>query len=67
MVECNYQVFDPAGELVFRAPERLRYDRTVERSLLESGYSIRLNGAKISLRQLRKEADCHGSLRTGSQ
>ena len=59
MDECVYQVFNPAGELVFRAPERLRYDRTVERSLLESGYSIRLNGAKLSLRQLRKETDCH--------
>lgn len=59
MDECTYQVFNPTGELVFRAPERLRYDRNVERSLLESGYTIRLTGAKLSLRQLRKEADCH--------
>ena len=62
MDECNYHVFNPSGDLVFRAPERLRYDRTVERSLLESGYTIRLNGAKLSLRQLRKEAD----FRTGA-
>lgn len=67
MDECNYQVFNPAGELVFRAPERLRYDRRVERLLLESGYVIRLNGAKLSLRQLRKETDCHAGVRTGSQ
>lgn len=57
MDECNYHVINPSGELVFRAPERLRYDRKVERLLLESGYTIRLNGAKISLRQLRREAD----------
>ena len=55
MMECSYQVFNPQGECIMGAPEKCRYPKHIELSLLEAGYSIRLNGKRITKTELRKE------------
>lgn len=53
--ELPYQVYDPQGVGIMEAPEKCRYPRRIELSLLEAGYSIRLNGKRITKTELRKE------------
>lgn len=55
MAELVYQVFNPQGVCVMEAPESCRYPRLVELSLLEAGYTIRLNGKRITKTETRKE------------
>ena len=55
MSELAYQVFNPQGECVMEAPESCRYSRLVELSILDAGYSIRLNGKRITKAEARKE------------
>lgn len=55
MKELPYQVFNPDGVGIMQAPEKCRYPRRIELSLLEAGYSIRLNGKRITKTELRKE------------
>lgn len=49
----SYQVFDNDGRMVFHAPPSCRYDKGTERQLLESGHTIRLNGRKISKKEVK--------------
>lgn len=56
MKALPYQVFNPDGVGIMQAPEKCRYPRRVELSILEAGYSIRLNGKRITKTELRKEA-----------
>lgn len=56
MKELPYQVYDPQGVGIMEAPEKCRYPKHIELSLLEAGYSIRLNGKRITKTELRKEA-----------
>ena len=51
-MEYNYRVFNRDGRLVMQAPEICRYDKKTERSLLESGHKIRLNGRVISKKEV---------------
>jgi hypothetical protein len=55
MAVLNYQVFGPAGSCLMEAPESCRYPRKIELSLLEAGYTIRLNGKRITKADIRKE------------
>lgn len=50
-----YQVFNPSGQCVMCAPECCRYLRKVELSILEAGYTIKLNGKRITKTEVRKE------------
>ena len=50
----NYQVFDSNGRLVLQATEACRYDKQTERQLLESGYTIKLNGRKITKKEVKE-------------
>lgn len=50
-----YQVFNPSGQCVMCAPEICRYPRSVELSILEAGYTIKLNGKRITKSEIRKE------------
>ena len=55
-MERLYEVIPPAGQpggLI--APACCRYDRKTELSLLEAGYTIRLQGKKITKTEIRKE------------
>ena len=56
MMEYSYEVIPPAGNpggLI--APASCRYGRKTELSLLEAGYTIRLQGKKITKTEIRKE------------
>lgn len=55
MEELPYQVFNPQGVGIMQAPEKCRYPRRVEISILEAGYTIRLNGKRITKTEARKE------------
>lgn len=50
----NYQVFDSTGRLVLQAVADCRYDKQTERQLLESGYTIKLNGRKIMKKEVKE-------------
>lgn len=55
-MELPYQVINPAGTVVLQAPESCRSSRRVELLQLESGYTIRLHGRRITKTELRKLA-----------
>lgn len=54
-MELPYQIFDSCGRRVMHASESCRYPRSVELSILESGYAIKLNGKRITKTEIRKE------------
>ena len=60
MKELPYQVFNPQGVGIMEAQEKHRYSRRIELSILEAGYSIRLNGKRITKTELRKDAKTDG-------
>ena len=49
----TYQVVDPNGKTVLQAEESCRYSKEVELGLLKHGYTIRLNGKKITKKELK--------------
>lgn len=55
MEDLPYQVFNPHGVCIMQAPEKCRYSRRVELSILEAGYTIKLNGKRITKADVRKE------------
>lgn len=58
--ETNYKVYDRDGKLVMSAPEELRYPREIELSILNAGYTIKLNGKRITKKETREgERDIH--------
>lgn len=54
-MDLPYQVINPAGVCVMHAPEGCRYPRRVELDLLDAGYTIKLNGKRITKTEVRKE------------
>ena len=48
-----YQVSDPDGNTVLQATESCRCSKEVELGLLKHGYTIRLNGKKITKKELK--------------
>lgn len=54
-MELPYQVISPSGQLVMEAPESCRYPRRIELDMLEAGYTIKLNGKRITKTDIRKE------------
>lgn len=50
-MDLPYQVIDPNGNTVLQADESCRYSKEVELGLLKHGYTIRLNGKKITKRE----------------
>lgn len=55
MEDLPYQIFNPSGQCVMHAPESCRYPRRIELDMLEAGYTVRLNGKKITKAEVRKE------------
>lgn len=49
-----YQVIDPDGNTVLQAAESCRYSKEVELGLLKHGYTIRLNGKKITKKEAQR-------------
>ena len=55
MEDYPYQVINPSGKIVMTSASNCRYSRRQELLLLENGYTIRLNGKKLTKAELRKE------------
>lgn len=55
ITDYPYQVFSPTGQPLMEAPVSCRYPRKVELSILDAGYTIKLNGKRITKAELRKE------------
>lgn len=53
-MDLNYQVVDPNGKTVLQAEESCRYSKEVELGLLKHGYTIRLNGKKITKKEAQR-------------
>ena len=53
MVEYPYQVINPAGETVLQS--KVRHSPRIEIDHLEHGYTIRLDGKKLTKTDIRKE------------
>lgn len=53
-MEYPYEVINPEGTVVLRAPENCRYARSTEQHLIEAGYIIRLYGRKITRTEIKK-------------
>lgn len=54
-MELPYQVINPSGQPVMESPESCRYPRRIELDMLDAGYTIKLNGRKLTKSDIRKE------------
>lgn len=54
MYELTYRVKNSGGAIVMQAPECCRYPPAVERTLLEAGYTIWLNGKKVTKKEVKE-------------
>ena len=54
-MEYPYEVINPAGKVVMTSAANCRYSRVQELLLLENGYTIKLNGRKLTKAEIRKE------------
>lgn len=48
------------GELMMEAPEKCRYPKSTELSMLDAGYVIKLHGKRLTKTDLRKEVGRRG-------
>ena len=53
----SYQVFDSSGRVVLDSDVCCRYPRTVELSLLDAGYAVKIAGKKLTKTEIRKGPD----------
>ena len=53
-MEYPYCVINPVGDIVLQST--VRHSRAVELDLLEHGYTIKLDGRKLTKTGIRKEA-----------
>lgn len=60
MSEHPYEIIGPNGQPIMTAPESCRYSRRIELDMLEAGYTIKLNGKRITKSELRKETSRNG-------
>lgn len=54
MMKYPYEIINPEGAVVLRAPESCRYAKNTELHLIEAGYTIRLHGRKVTKTEIKK-------------
>lgn len=54
MLSFSYIVSSPSGEVVLQSLESCRYSRQLEAAMLDAGYTIQLNGKRITKADIRK-------------
>lgn len=54
MDKYPYKVFSPAGEVVLQSIPECRYPREVELKMLEAGYTILLNGKRLTKTDIKR-------------
>lgn len=52
-MEHPYIVINPEGKIVLQST--VRYPKSVEMDLIAHGYTIKLNGKKLTMQAIRKE------------
>lgn len=52
-MEYPYQVTNPEGAIVLQS--KVRHPKAIELDLLDHGYTIRLDGRKLTKTEIRKE------------
>ena len=60
IMDLSYQVYNPTGQLVMQASESCRYSRQQETLLLANGYTLKLNGRKITKAEVRRDLSSKG-------
>lgn len=53
--ERPYRVYDRDGRLAESRPASLRHPPHIELSMIEAGYTIKLNGKKITKKEITKK------------
>ena len=53
MADLPYQVYNSEGTLVLQAAESCRHSQKVELDHLENGYTIKLNGRKLTKKETK--------------
>ena len=53
MTDYPYKVYTTDGRLVLQATEACRYNKETEWQLLEGGYTIKINGKKITKKEVK--------------
>ncbi len=53
-IELTYKVYNRDGRLMESRPASLRHPPEIERSMIEAGYTIKLNGKKITKKEIMK-------------
>ena len=53
--ERPYRIYDRDGRLMESRPASLRHPPEIELSMIESGYTIKLNGKKITKKEITKK------------
>ena len=53
-MEYSYVVINPAGDVVLQAAEGCRYPKHVELDLMEQGYTLRLNGRRLTKKEIKE-------------
>ena len=48
-----YQVYNSTGNLVLQAAESCRYPKHTELSLMDAGYTIKINGRKLTKKEVK--------------
>lgn len=57
MSDCSYEVFGPSGQPMMVSAAGIRYPREIELSMLDAGYTIKINGRKLTKTELRRNAN----------
>ena len=57
MDKYPYKIYNAVGDIVLQSAADCRYPKTVELAMLEAGYTIRLNGKKLTKTEIRKEVN----------
>lgn len=57
MSDCPYEVISPSGQPMMEAAPGIRYPKEIELSMLEAGYTIKLNGKKLTKSEIRKRTE----------
>ena len=52
-MEYPYVVISPEGNVVLQAKASCRYSRQMELAMLDAGYQIRLEGRRLTKKELR--------------
>lgn len=53
----NYEVIGPDGQPKLSAPASCRYPRHIELQMLECGYTIKLDGKRLTKTEVRKDVN----------